>query len=306
MTKPQSLIANINGINNRIDPKRLPVDYESATGYVAEMVNMRIGQTGDASLDFGYSQVLSGNYHSLFCDGGDCLVGKGKGLYQVVKDGSSITTRGLRDSLSGLPMAFCRIGQDIYYSDTVSKNGVVRNNVSMDWPKQKYLQDTDRVFINAPIAKHMDELNGRMWMIPASDPNIIIWSEQGQVGLYNLGANFRRLESDIIMIAAVKHGLFLSTTERILFLQVTGGIGIKHVANYPAIEWSLAHRAEKASKLKIEIDGVVRLWNSEKGPCVGLPTGEMVCMTEDNLLLSGCDSSGASIVIGDYLYTTTG
>lgn len=297
------------GVNNRLDPSRLPYDHESLSGSLSSCVGMRIDTSGGPYRDFGYAMQRSGNFHSLYCrDGVTCLAGKGKGLYQIVRDGSGIIERGLRDSLSGLRISFCQVGEQIFYSDGLSKNGVVTGGVSMDWPSHRYLQQTDRVFTHAPVARHMAEINGRMFMNPVSHPDIIVWSERGQLGLYNLGESFRRLEGPIRMIASVPpDGLFVSTDQRTVFFRVSDRVKLEPADTKPVVEWSLADMPIACRSLGFDLPGEARIWRTEVGPCAGLPTGDVVPMIEGSIVLSpGCANSGASILVGDYLYSTAG
>lgn len=304
MAKPQNLIASINGMNNRIDPERLPVNKDANAGFAAEIVNMRVTEDGSVSRDYGNTLILSGNYHSMYCDESLCYVGKDQTIQRFLGDE---TEREIITGLSGNRFSWTKLGAIVFYSDTVANHGIIKNNTAYEWRTQKYLQDTERVFSGPPVPRHMTMLNGRMYMVPADEPDTILWSERGQVGLYNRADSFRRFESNIKLLAAVKEGLFVSTEERTVFLRVSSPhvIILEPRASYPAVEWSMAYSKSTLRDYGFDLTGECRFWRSEEGDCIGTDQGEFLNITERNLILPDkCNNSGASIVIGSYLYST--
>ncbi len=311
MSKAKPLLAGVEGMNNRINPKRLPVDPETFVGLAAEIVDMRVGETGDVSLDYGNTLVRAGNYHSKYCNNSACYVGGDGKIYQFLEDETerevvySATGEGVT-GLTGSRISYEKLGKLVFFSDTVSKIGILRGHFCDEWRKQKYLRDTDREFSGPPVPRHMAMLNARMYMVPADEPTTIIWSERGQVGLYNRLECVRAFESEIKMIAAVKQGLFVSTSHETFFIRIAGSAQSPDVdpcEPYPVAEWSLAHRRYKCRKMGLDLPGYCRFWRSKSGACVGTDQGEFFNMTESNILLPDkCNTTGASLVIGNYLY----
>lgn len=299
----QKLITSINGMNNRVSPDRLIVDPNTGTGHVAEISGMRINENGDCSLDIGNSIVLTDDYHSIFCDKSFCFVGNGHTIEQFLPDN---TSKLLVSDLSGKRFSYCRLGDITFYSDTVANIGILSNGTTASWTKQQYLEDSERVFSGPMVFRHMQILNGRAYLVPADEPDTIVWSERGQLGLFNRAESFRRFESDILMIAAVESGLFISTKNRIVFVRITSPhtLKLEGVVIYPAVEWSLAHRSKDGIDIGLDIPGECRFWRSAEGHCIGAPNGKMYNITEQSILMpENCSNSGASIIVGNYFYS---
>ena len=68
MADPIVIFKGTTGLNTVNDPVRLP------EGDVAEIVNMRIDQSGHPSRRPSFELIQSGNFHSLFAYNNDCYV----------------------------------------------------------------------------------------------------------------------------------------------------------------------------------------------------------------------------------------
>ena len=299
------LIKGFLGMNNRIDPKRLRLDGESLTSMAATVTNMRINESLEAERDYGRTLVLSDEYHSIYSSKGNCYVGNGSTIHRFMPDGTSLQ---VVTGLSGRRFSYARLAGMVLYSDTIANKGALVGNNAYPWQKQTHIPEeySDRPFEGPPVPRHMAILNGRMYMVPADNPDILLWSERGQLGLYNFADNHRRFESDILMVAAVKAGLFVSTRNRTVFLRITSphNIDLEPRVSYPAVEWSLSHQEKDGISLGLEIGGLCRFWRSKEGHCIGTPGGELYNMTQDNIIMpENCDNSGASILVGSYFYS---
>ena len=294
------------GVDNVHDPVDLKYDRETGVASLSAGVNVKVTSRLRVERVNGYSEVLTGSYHSGFRDKGDAFIGKGNALFLFLPDQ---TERLVKSGLSGRRISYEQLADKTYYSDTVSVFGVIENSVASDWPTHSYIQDTNRSFVGCPVPAKMAVLNGRMYISPAHNRKLLIWSERGQFGLFNLAKSLRKFESDILMIVAVPSGLFVSTRDRTVFLSITSphNVQLIPVSSSPAVEWS--DRPERVDGAKFGLEGTgYRLWRGDTGACIGSPTGQLINMTEENFKApDGCAGGmGASVFIEPYFIHTIG
>ena len=63
----------ITGLNNKVDPVRLRYDPEQGVSELSEATNITIDVTGRAQRRLGWNLVTAGEFHSIWCDGGDAF-----------------------------------------------------------------------------------------------------------------------------------------------------------------------------------------------------------------------------------------
>ena len=80
------LLNGTTGLNNRVDPLRVKYSAESGVSDLVTGINITIDQTGMPHSRDGKTVISNGNFHSVFCDGGDCFTGEGIDMYQVNPD----------------------------------------------------------------------------------------------------------------------------------------------------------------------------------------------------------------------------
>ena len=110
------------GLNNVLRPER------TDPKYLKEATNIDIDKSGGIKKRLGYSLVESGDYHSLWSDGSDCLAVKDETLVRINSDLSTDTIlTGVTSSLS-----FDKIGGKVYFTGT-SVNGCIEGNSAIPW-----------------------------------------------------------------------------------------------------------------------------------------------------------------------------
>ncbi len=302
------LLKNATGLDNKHHPERLPSEVDSETTALAAAVNLRVTSTGMLQRDNGYSLLESGNFHSIFAGQRECYLGKGSSLYLLQSDE---TLLGVRSGLSSGPYSFLSYGDSVLFSDRVAANGILLEGVSSPWPTHKYQRDTTRLFSPVPIARYMALASGRVYLSMADMPRAFCWSESGQIGLFNLTENLRLFESPITMVASLDTSIFVSTENQTHHLSIGENVirsSSKHIIRKdsdtsPAIPESLLPHSVNASAFFQGVEGQCRVWRSVTGLCVGLASGQIISITEEQLNLpSSCASNGASVLLGDYLY----
>ena len=165
MTKPITLYNGSSGLNTVLDPQRLSQGSKDRPGIIelSQAVNVSIDDRGLVTLRNGYTEAVEGEFHSLFCDGGDCFVvqeNASDAAIMRVRDDHSIVL--VRSGLSkGLRMCFAQANTDTFYSNGV-QNGFIRNGVNYPWPVQTYRgPDADVDFATSvPVANHIAFLQG--------------------------------------------------------------------------------------------------------------------------------------------------
>ena len=313
MVKPITLYTAAAGLNTVLDPQRLLYGVQDNPGLIelSQALNVSIDERGLVELRKGYTQLASGTYHSLFCDDGSCdcfVVQERSDDAAIFRVDAGLTLTVVRTGLTkGLRMAWGQSNTDTFYSNGVER-GFIRNGISNEWPVGVYTgPDDDRGFAaSAPIANHIAFLQGGMLLL-AVGPAIFINHAPFQYGLFNLRSGYIGFQSDVLMVAPIKSGAFVSDCERTWFFRkMDGWYSFKQelVAEYPAFLGSLAHQKVKLSKIGLDTPGFGRVWAGPRGICIGTETGQMIDLTEDKVVYPSGYSSGACLVHGDTIIHT--
>lgn len=300
-----SLYSASSGLNTVLDPQRLKAGYDNQEGVteLSQAVNVSIDDRGLVSLREGYIAGTAGEFHSLFCDGGDCFVVQERtedaAIMRVLPD---LSLLGVRSGLTkNRRMAWCQANADTFYSNGL-QNGFIREGVSSPWPTGNYTgPDDNREFpLVAPVATHIAFRPGGQVVI-AVDDALYINHEPFQYGLFSLRSGFIRMQSDVVMLVSVRDGIFVSDGERTWFFRkLDGWYNYKQelVAAYPAVSGGLATNKINLADIGFNAPGFAAVWLSTTGICYGLDDGTLVNATEDRVTLPVPLSSGACLVKG--------
>lgn len=306
-SSPDTLMLRSAGLNTRLDPERLQ-QANRQNGYeieFAQAVNVSLDERGLPELRTGKELLEPGEYHSLFCSGGDCFVIHDRtndAAIMQVTSLSPLTLTGVRSGLTkGLRMAWAQSNADTFYSNG-TQNGFIRSGVSSAWPIGIYNgPDDDRSFSAAPIASHIAFLFGGMVAL-ASGSGIYLNHAPYQYGLFNLRSGYIGFQSNVIMLASNASGFFVSDEERTWFFRkLDGWYRFKQelVADYPAMVGAVSHDAVPSKDLGFNAAGLCRVWGSQEGICVGLPDGSVESLTQDRVPFPQGYTSGACLVYQD-------
>ncbi|MEN8250665.1 MAG: hypothetical protein ABFS32_17155 [Bacteroidota bacterium] len=283
------------GLNTKVDPTRIGYDPETGVSDLALAVNITHDDTGRPYRRNGYELLQTGSYHSLFCDGGDCFVGIGKGLWQV---GTDYSLTGVRGDLSGSRIGFLQRGSETYYCNDF-QNGVIKNGQSFNWPTGIHEgPETTRQFSEAPIGRHIAFFNGR-WYI--SQGNTVWISEPFAPGLFDMARGFLQFKSAIRMIKPVKEGIFISDSKAIWFFRGTdpSEFSQKQLTAYPVLEWSDAIDYIEGYEIGLETPGLCALWGTVEGAMIGTTDGRVVTLTKDKIQYPKIGSQGSGLLRGN-------
>jgi len=298
------LYSGSSGLNTVLDPQRLNQGSMDAPGIIefAQAVNVSIDDRGLVTLRQGDSLASASEFHSLFCDGGDCFVIQERTsdavLMQVASDFSLIEVRsGLT---KGRRMAWGQAAQDTFYSNGV-QNGYIRAGTSYTWPIQIYQgPESDMQFATAvPSASHIAFLPGGKVLLAVGSA-VFANHAPFQYGLFHPArGNVANCASDIVMLAGVQGGFYASDQHRTLFFRATEDwyqYRQELVEDAPALEGSLAYGKVNLSEINVEYPGYGRVWASTRGICIGTDGGQCVNLTEDKIVYPEGYTTGACLI----------
>jgi len=299
MGKPIILFTGTSGLNNVIDPTRLRFDPKTGISDLAIAHNVDIDDTGRPSRRGGFDlSDQTGEWHSLFCDGGSALGVSGDALALISQDLGGYTP--LRNVTRGAKMRYCQVKDFIYYSNQ-REIGVVVNEVSQSWVGADYVgPTTQRTFSDPPICKLLANYNGRMFL---SVDTRVLYSEPYAYAWYDMARNWLPFRSEILMIAPVKDGIYFSDSHNIYFCQGNNpqDFDKRVMATYPAIEDT--NVTKEGASLKGGEFGFEHyaMFSTTKGICAGFPSGLFINLTEKKLIFPSAKSGSAAIVQGKYM-----
>lgn len=284
MARTLKIFKGTTGINNKIDPVRLKYNWKTGVQELKLGVNIDIDDTGRPSRRDGHLiTALTGAYHSLFCDGGECLGVTGTALKVIHAD---YTATGIRNVTAGARMDYCQEGNRIYYLNGFEK-GYVENSVSYVWQTGNYVgPTTTKTFSDPPTGHLLTELNGRMYIAEGD----YVWHSEPFTSFaqYNLAKNYILFSNRIKFLRAVDDGLYVGNEKEIFFYAGMTPKTFKKtkVANYPAIEGTAVKvPGSRIGKLDMEVNfpGEVIMLTTKEGICIAGHGGQFINLSERRL-----------------------
>lgn len=304
MVKPITLYNGAAGLNTILDPQRLSQGTKDRPGVIelAQAVNCSIDERGLVTLRNGSAKKVSGEFHSLFCDGGDCFaIKENTSDATLVKVNADYSLSTVRTGLSKwLRMCFAQTNTDTFYSNGV-QHGFIRGGVSYPWLVQPYRgPDADVDFsTSVPVANHIAFLQGGKCLL-AVGPHLFVNHEPFKYGLFAPALGFIGFESDVSMICPAQSGFFVSDQRQTWFFRKVDGGWYRYrqeaVDTSPAIEWSLAAERVLLRDIGFDLPGFGRVWLSTSGVCVGTDDGLVFNVTKEKVRLPGGYSRGACLI----------
>ncbi len=290
------------GLNTVLTPQRIPYDSESGVMALSAAVNVVVDDSGRITSRDGYAEVDDQPWHSLFCDGGECVGVRDGDLCVIAEDLSHAVIRsGLNSRVS-----YAQVNTDIYYTSP-DGFGIVRDGQHVDWVAGAYVgPETDKSLVGPFAANHIAFHAGRMWL--ALD-NFIAFSEPFAWSWFDLHGGTIPLSSRVTMMKPVLGGMYISTDRRTFFLSGSNPeeFTLSMVADYPAIEWSVATEYVDGMEVGLEEPGFCAFWASTKGACLGTARGTVINLTRDKIIYPEAGMSGAGLIRGyNFIHTIGG
>lgn len=294
MADPITIFSGSSGLNVKVDPARLRFDPETGVMDLAVAFNVDHDQSGRVSRRKGYEATArTESCHSIFCQDGPCLFITGNKLCLLNAD---FTKTEIATVTAGRKMRYCEVADRLYYANGV-EIGFVKDGAVSDWVVGTHCgPDTVRTYTGPPVGTRVASHNAFMFVIQGS----IAWhSEPFAPDLWDLARSFLPFATDIRMFYPLVGGIFVSTERRTYWLQgdVPQEMRRRTVATYPAIEDTEAE-VDLAKVTSGEMQGVGVMWTSAEGICLGLPTGEMLNLTQRKLTYPS-SLRGAALTLED-------
>lgn len=262
------------GLDTVSDPLRLaPRVIQTNAGYksaypLLAAENVDIDDSYGLSSRKGYDLKLSGtDCHSLWSDGLVCLYVDGTTLYSLNKSLASSTSL-----LSGLEygarMHYAKLNDRIYMTNGTYigyyHDGAVYD---LDVPTTRYKAAL-------PAGKFITVLVNRI--LVASNQTLYI--ADPLTDCYDVRSGFRRFATNLTMLRALESGVYAADS-RTYFIKDTETFERLEVMGCGVVPYTDVEIAGK--DLRDGLDGRWAMWVSERGICLGSPTGEVRDLTAD-------------------------
>lgn len=296
LPKPIPIFKGTSGINTKLDPARIRFNPETGISELAACVNCDIDDTGRISRRQGFTATSRTEaWHSLFSAGSFALGITGNALAVIEPD---LSKTNIRNVTQNARMDYVRDtdgAQDVIYYCNSYERGKVINKISFSWDVGTYIGPTTRKTFYSPPTGHLLEIrNLRMFI---AENKTLWYSEPGDYSSYRLASNYFGFSSRLRMVQAVSDGLWVSDSEGIYFLKgeiIPSRLEMPRqvkVADYPALEGTAVK--VRGSRIGEGMPGIVIVFTSEAGICIGSEDGQLINVTEKKIdLPTGLSGSG--------------
>lgn len=292
--KDITIFTGSKGINTKIDPNRIH-NAKSGISDFAVGADVDVSETGRTSRRKGYTKQASGSFHSLFCDGGECLIVTGTDLCILNPDYSYEV---IGTVTAGARVSACQATGKIYYCNGYEK-GIVKDSVVLPWVKGTYVGPaTTRTLAEPPIGTLVEYYRTRMYI---AQGRTLWFSEPLNFGAFDLVRGFFLFNTNIRMVRAVKEGIYVSTEKNVYFLagKIPSEMQRLLVAAYPAMQYSETKfrgvlSMQKSGPTIYDSGEESLMWMSKEGVCYGGNDGSFFNLTEKKVtgLPEGVSGSG--------------
>jgi hypothetical protein len=295
--QPESVtFSRFDGLKNTVSLERLgSKDLVSAT-------NIDLDDDGEAHRRRGYTQVVTGNFHSLYTSEDGVIYGVCNGDLGIINPDYSVVALqsgiGEDPTAGGLGLTYVQVGKNIYFT-SLSNNGIIDTKTqtvgpwgpSQDFwfspvvdPSATLPAIRGRLLGPPPLASFLAYFNGRLYL---GTKNVLWATEMFAYGLVDKTKGFTQFEGDLTMIGEVTDGLYIGTTEGVWFLEGPSyPLKRTRVMDSPAIPGSMVYvPGELANPPQIGLDTdtttqVSVMFMTTRGVCVGMDGGKTYNLTE--------------------------
>lgn len=292
------IVGSFEGVKNTVSEERLkPTELASA-------VNVDIDDAGQLRRRRGRSRVNSEPHHSLKTLGDMTLVVRSGMLGQLYPN---YTFQPFVE-VGPEALSYVRIGDTIYFASEVTSGKVV-NGVPAQWgeagagqwvspvvrPTETLGAIRGKQLTAPPNATSMEAYKGRIYLANGR----VLWATE--MYLYDLvdkTKNFMMFEADITMIAAVDDGMYVGTTEELLFIAGTLNEGFKltHIIASGVVAGSAVlvpySKAIPQARSGPVPEGSGPMFMTSAGIIVGMNGGNAFNLTQDHMVFP--DAVGAA------------
>jgi hypothetical protein len=246
--------------------------------------NVDVSETGWLSRRPGQKALISGSPHSIAAWEDICLYAEGVNLKRLLEDFSTTIT--LFSGLSsGNPVSYCKIGNEIYFSDGVTIGKVVNGtysalpSITFGVSKTITVNHLLTTRMTTPAGQFLERYKTRMMV--ASGDNLWL-TDPGSFHRVHKKSGFIQMQGHISMLKAVQDGFFIADALGIYFVQGDYFKVFKwnHKESYKAIAYAVSSLIAH-SRIGGEIPpGKYFFFLTEHGVCIGGDGGYFKNLTE--------------------------
>ena len=288
-----TLYSGASGLNTVLDPQRLSQGGKDDQGTIelAQAVNVWIDDRGLVTLRTGDTLVQAGEFHSLFCDGGDCFVvqdGAVSGtLHRVLVSEAGVVSLSAPirlDMIRGARLSYAQVGHLTFYTNG-TQHGIITGGVDGVWGVDTYQGPEEISFLSSvPVGNHLG-YDGAGTLAVAKGSVVLFNYLLFSFGLFSEAKGWVQLASNVRMVRFVETGWFISDQQRTYFFRgFNWNTFIESVVvEYPAHEWSCANARILAADVGLDMQGHCSVWSSPRGICLGTPNGTVINLTESRV-----------------------
>lgn len=270
MADPWMDFRNFLGVNNLVDPLRIPVSRGGT--YLSVGENIDIDDEKMAHRRKGFKRIVPGDVHSLWSNGTICLFCEGSYLKRLYEDDSTEILLSILKP--GERMNFVESDGTIYFSNR-SIVGYIEEGQSHPFPNPGLR------FKVRMVGGHLIEIyNTRLYTAQGSK---VFFSDATHPMRMDTRKNFLQFTGWITMLKAVKDGLYIGAGEDVYFLLgddplLSGGFLYDRVTNVKAIEGSAI--IIEGETVGPDLLGRIVVWSTEIGIYKGFPGGQVKEVTK--------------------------
>ena len=305
------------GIKNTVQPERLgPRDLVRARDVVLD-------DSGQISRRRGFTQVVSGDAHSLFSGTGITLVVLNGSLCALHPDYSTavlVTGVGSDPSKGLAPLSYAQVGPTVYYSGPTDSGRIdVPSLTASPWgagedlwlspvvnPTATLPAIAGRLLGKPPNATALAYLNGRILLAQSN----VLWATVLYTYNYvDKNAGYVMFEGEITMVGAVADGVYVGTDEGLYFLSASTPWPWKkvRVMDSPVIPGSMVYipgELGNPPQTPLGADTPLQVsiaFMTSNGFCVAQDAGQTVNLTESKVFFPGAVSAASGFIRRDGL-----
>ncbi len=309
MARQVPIITRAIGINNRVDPFRVPYAWDSGVSALAAAVNVDVDDSGGISRMTGYTKRTSGNYHSLFSVGETGLVVDAAvpALCRVTVSETAITAAQIKTLNSAAPMSYAAPGNGkAYFMNGVDMGVVSATGVADDWTPGEYLGPETTEPLSAPPVGEVVRFHRGYFYVIVNDPehrgkNAAFFSKPFSEW-FALRRDYFAFPDRIVFVRGVDDGVYIGTAGGVYFAAGTDpskARAIRVTSEAPVFGTDCS---VDGADVGDGYPGEAAMWAGPSGVHLGTSGGRYFNVTRDSLRLpSASRGFGFSRTDGGYI-----
>jgi len=278
--KPFAKFSDCAGIDNKTDTIRLGSKKTKINNIVAA-TNADVDNNRMVSRRAGYTELTTGNFHSLWANGAICLVVEDSILKRMYEDYTRVN---IKTGVNGRWVSYVDHNGIVYATDGIII-GYVLNGAWNDFPAVTAEMDIDKqsvidyytaTRINPPAGQIVRVFNNRLYV---ARNNVIWFSDPMAFHRVKKKGGFIQMDGYVTLMEPVDDGIWVSD-------------GNTHfLAGMEPNKFNRVLKAEYSAVINTAVDlnrsltgdgsiaGQVKMWSSEKGVCLGASGGQFSNLT---------------------------